>query len=213
MKRSYIFGVLLSLCLTSFFSFMSKPKYFEGLIIYKVSYVSENPTVTVERLIKDFGDTTIFYFKEGNYVQTFNGSLMKMNYRNSSNNLFCVETFASDSVECIDCSISDEMITSKKIVKKQALVAGFTCNKLMVTSNDLKGKPKRQGEYYYNSSLRINPKWFENDKLGSHNVVYGLMRSMPLKIVTTLYGVTVTMTAIEVRQITFKEDLRSKFSQ
>src|SRR6476620_12000419 len=82
-------------------------KYFEGSITYKTDIVLKTKKVDSISLRKLFGTGSVLYFKEGNFVEVYENSLVKHQlYRKEENKLY-FRKYATDTTLWMDCSKSN----------------------------------------------------------------------------------------------------------
>src|SRR5882757_8081073 len=83
--------------------------YFEGKIVYKIAAQSKVSNYDVAKLLTIMGDSTAFYFKQGNFKQLYNGTerLLEETYIQKENKSY-VKKSNSDSLFWYDCSTPGE---------------------------------------------------------------------------------------------------------
>lgn len=196
--KKIIFITLISFFVFSFSN--KKDVYFEGMISYKHTYISLNPSVSNAYYEKVFGTGSEFYFKDGNYVQYFNGKKLKLNIwfweagksymRYDSDTLFCMDTQVGEADKITKIIIEDSIFN----------IGGYECKKLATkTTNSQIGD--KSVDFYYSEKIKINPIWFEKVKFDADNIRYKKIKSIPLKTVIANKDLIVIMEAIEVKNM------------
>ncbi len=175
-------------------------EYFEGVITFEDTYTSSNPAVDIAAVNAQYGTTSEFYFKNGNYKQIYNGSVLKSLLFNKKENRSYIQSSATDTLFFVDCSESNEMIASSEIDKNKDTVLGRNCTILRVIANDLLGKPSRISTYYFDESIGINPEWYENVRFSSYDKIYAIMKSLPIKTIHETEHYTVTSVAVSIKK-------------
>jgi len=179
----------------------AKPvEYFEGIITFEDTYTSSNPDVNIAAVNTQYGTKSEFYFKNGNYKQIYNGSVLKSLLFNSKDNRSYVQSSVTDTLFYMDCSESNEIIVSSELSKDKETVLGRSCSVLSVIANDLLGKPSRISTYYFDESMSINPEWYENVRFSSYDKLYAIMKSLPIKTIHETEHYTVTSVAVSVKK-------------
>lgn len=175
-------------------------EYFEGVITFEDTYSSSNPAVDIAAVNAQYGTKSEFYFKNGNYKQIYNGSVLKSLLFNSKENRSYIQSSASDTLFYLDCSESNETIVSSEIDNNKASVLGRNCSVLKIIANDLLGKPSRISTYFFDESISINPDWFENVRYSSYDKLYAITKSLPIKTIHETENYTVTSVAVSVKK-------------
>ena len=181
-------------------SFTPKLNYFEGVIIYEHRYESSNPNIDLADISKRYGTKSEFYFKNGNYKQEFNGTLLKENLFINKDNRVYMQYSTSDTLFFIDCLQPNETIIKSNITYNKDSVLNHAVNVLAIQTNNLYGKPSRIAGYYFDETLKINPDWFKDVKYSSYDKIYAETNSLPLKVINNIGSITITMTAVEIKR-------------
>ena len=196
MKNIIFILLAISLIITSF---SSKDENFEGVIVYEHKYESSNPKMNLKAIEKAYGTKSEYYYKKGNFRQSFNGEELKMNLYVLNQNKIYMKT-VNDTLYFDLCDKPNEIITSLENDSIKENILGYECKILNLKSNRLNGKNYRNTKYYYNEITKINPALSKNQINGSYNLIYEQTKSLPLKIVNDLGSLKITMTAVEIKK-------------
>ena len=180
-------------------SFSLKEENFEGVIVYEHKYESSNPKMNLKAIEKAYGTKSEYYYKNGNFRQSFNGEELKMNLYILNQNKIYMNT-VNDTLYFDLCDKPNEIVISLENDSIKEKILGYECKILYLKSNKLSGKYYRNAKYYYNEKIKINPTLSKNQINGSYNLIYEKTKSLPLKIVNDLGSLKITMTAIEIRK-------------
>ncbi|MFN8360597.1 MAG: hypothetical protein U0264_11845 [Candidatus Kapaibacterium sp.] len=179
----------------------TKPaEYFEGVITFEDTYTSSNPEVNVEALKAQYGSQSEFTYHNGSYKQVYNGSVLKWVLYTKHDNRTYVRSSMTDTLFYVDCLESNESIVSSELDSHQDTVMGRTCNILHVKANDLSGNLSRTSTYYFDPTITINPEWYENVRFSSHDKIYAIMKSLPIKTIHETENYTVTSVAVSMKK-------------
>ena len=131
-------------------------EYFEGKIIYKNSAQSKNTSFTSEDLLRLSGDSSIFYFKNGNFRQDYDAKNLKQEFYIQKDNRGYIRENNSDTLFWYDRSNPGTEILKHELNKNRSEILGIKCDELILYYQN------KTITYYFNSdSLKINPKWYE----------------------------------------------------
>lgn len=178
------------------FSVVSKAQYFEGKIIYSVSYINTK-TYKIDTLItRRFGDAETFYIKDGNYLIKSNGLLKEwILYKNSTNRIY--EKYKNnDTIYSIDAGIYDNPIHYKhhyKNVTSKKIEDPITGKFKMIELHDREYVFDTENgvEYfYYYKKNKINAKLFSQHKYQHWNDFVNLSNSVPYIWIFQIDGYT-----------------------
>jgi hypothetical protein len=150
---------------------------FEGKVIYKNDYKSKIPNVPDAQLSAKMGTTLEYFFKEGNYKSSTNGTFLQWQlYVNKDNKLY---SKMSNSATLLwnDGAANTDEVTDVQINKDATEILGFKCDELILTCKS--GVQK----YYYNSKIKVDPKLFEKHKFGNWSEVISRTNALPIKMI------------------------------
>lgn len=170
---------------------------FEGVIRYTVQ-VKSNGTHTADNLQKEWGDTMIFYYKQGNYHMQFNGQDLADVFYVAKENVEYTwrrnrdSIFAGDSYRQLDSlyGISSDTSTLS--------VAGYSCRQVRIFSNNF------TRHFWYSPQLQINPAHFKNFRLGLLGLYYNEAKAPFLRSEyhSQFFSIIYTAFSVEKRQVT-----------
>jgi hypothetical protein len=172
--------------------------YFEGKILYKNEYIIKTNKVDSVYLDKIFGKTADLSFKEGNYLELYDGGFMLEQLYNKHDNKTYVKRNESDTLYWFDCGTQGQKMLKFEINPKRENILGIDCDEL-VTYYD-----NKTVSFYFNSdTLRINPEWYENFTTSNKNLNTQKMKAVYLKykIEYADFIATVTATSITRQKI------------
>ena len=166
--------------------------YFEGKIVYQLSFIPKSPEVDTNLLRKKMGIFTTYYFKKGNYHQVDNNESLSEEYGFEKDNKIYSRNYRSDTLFWHDKTIP-EKISSYEKFNKVDRVLDISCDEL-VTKLD-----RREISYYYNrDTLKIDPRWFINFKYLTKDETSTIMGSLFLKCKLDYARITIILTAIAI---------------
>lgn len=148
---------------------------FEGEITYKMTYKSKLPNVTDEQFGAMMGSEMTYSIKKGDYRNSFNGNFMQYQlYVNKDNKLY--NKFSnSETLFWKDCSADADVIINRDLKKNTLDILGYRCDELTLTIKN--GTQK----YYYNATLGIDAKLYENHKYTNWYDFVSISHAVPLK--------------------------------
>ncbi|MEM6380577.1 MAG: hypothetical protein AAF705_20500 [Bacteroidota bacterium] len=171
---------------------ISNSNYFEGFVTYTHEY-------SIDSLSHFYGDSSVYFFKEGNYKQVFNGEKVKLSlYDVDSNKIISIVN--SDTI-VTDCSKKSEDILGYEVTEDAETVFGKPCDLLVLRTN------RRTVYYFYNDDLSIDPIRMSGHEYSSLSFIYSKTSALPLKIVNRYANFSVTMTAVDVRKTSLEEGI------
>jgi hypothetical protein len=151
-------------------------KYFEGSITYKIDIVLKTQRVDSISLRKLFGTKSVLYFKEGNFVEEYQNSLVKHQlYRKEDNKLY-FRKHKTDTTLWMDCSKSNDTKFIFYASPKKEKIVGVNCSQLTITTDE-----KIVTDYYNQELFKTNPVWFKDFKLDNQNIVEQKEKAVCLK--------------------------------
>jgi hypothetical protein len=186
MRTLTIFAVLLTTILTTY------GQDFEGKVVYKNEYKSKIPNATSEQFSSMMGTTQEYFIKGGNYKSATNGTFFQWQlYINKDNKLYN-KMANSPTILWNDGGVNPDEVIKAEINKGVIDVLGQKCDELILTCKS--GVQK----YYFNSTLRVDPKLFEKHKFGNWNEVISRTNSLPLKMIIDSPQFTLECMATEI---------------
>jgi hypothetical protein len=185
---SYCLSILFIACSSS--KKESINSFFEGRIVYQLSFIPKSPEVDTNSLRKNMGFFTTYYFKKGNYHQIDNNESHSEEYGFEKDNKIYSRGRMSDTFFWHDKTIPEKISSHEKFVKADN-VLDISCDEL-VTKLD-----RCEIRYYYNSdTLQIEPHWFTNFKYLTKDETSKIMGSHFLKCELDYSKITIILTAV-----------------
>ncbi len=190
--------ILILFALISFFacSITKKLKsndYFEGKITYNISYKFNTVSTSKPRMNKVFGEKSELFFKEGNYLEIYDGIFMSKQLYNKQDNKIYIEKSNKDTLYWTDCGQPGEKILRTEINHKKETILGIVCDELVV-NYDFKTI-----SYYFNSdSLSLDPDWFDPFTLTNKNLISQQMKAVYLKCKIEYADLSLSLTATSI---------------
>ena len=172
--------------------------YFEGKIMYKNEYIIKTNKVDSAYLDKIFGKTADLSFKEGNYLELYDGGFMLEQLYNKHDNKTYVKRNLSDTLYWFDCGTPGQKMLKFEINPKRENILGIECDELVTYYAN------KTVSFYFNSdTLRINPEWYKNFTTSNKNLNTQKMNAVYLKnkIEYADFIATVTATSITWQKI------------
>jgi hypothetical protein len=191
-KPQYYF-LLLSvfvLCSCSPGSKKHSSSFFEGNIKFKNEYIIKSDKVTPEQLDRSFGKTADLYFKEGNYLEIYDGGLtLNQLYRRLDNKTYVKKDY-SDSLFWFNCAQSPQQMIRYEMNRKKETILGIVCDEYITYYDN------KTVTFYFNSdTLKLDPEWYSQFTLTNKNTNTAIMKSMYLKFKIEYSDFLFTVTA------------------
>jgi len=191
-----ILGLIMSSCSSN--SQTSVTKYFEGNMKFKNEYVIKTDKVTPKYLDNVLGKTADLYFKEGNYIEYYDGGFMLEQLYRQADNRNYIKKNSSDSLFWYTCATPGQNMIKYEINPKKETILGILCDEYITYYDN------KTVTFYYNSdTLKINPDWYSKFTLTNKNINVTRMKSMYLKFKIEYrdFYFTVTATSITPKKI------------
>lgn len=180
---------------TTISSFKAQEKQsFEGTIVYRIDAQSKTPNISTENLQKLYGKQMALSIQGNKYRMSYSGlDLKEVFYLGSTNKQYALRNNI-DTLFITNCAEEKRQLVSSTITAQTAVVLGHKCrvltNKLGATQN----------QYWFDSSIYIDPSNFKNHKFGYFNVYYEKAKSPYLKYVYNGANFSLTYTAISIQE-------------
>lgn len=177
---------------------------FQGKISYVCSYYSKTKGINDLQWANMLGNRLLYYYKNGNYKTTTNGSLVEWSLYINKDNTIYNKLANSDTIywenAAIIKNLNDTVV--QVIVKRKALnILGYMCDE--VTACTSTGEHK----YYYSSRFRVDPKLFLKHNAGNMAALTKLTKSLPLKMIVEYPQFTLECFAIDVKPLPLTDDV------
>ena len=166
---------------------------FEGKITYNNTYKSKNPQVSDAQWTAMMGSTQDYFIKDGNYRSNTNGNMMNWILYIKKDSKLYSKIATSEAIMYNDVSVQGDEVLKSELKKDVTTILGYTCDELILTCKN--GTQK----YYFNTAIAVDPKQFENHKLGNFYDFISKSKSLPLKsnIETQMFSIESTATSID----------------
>jgi len=180
----------------------SETNYFEGWIKYKNDIVLKNRNIDSLKLKEFVGDGSTLYFKEGNYLHTYEGGpMMKDLYKKEDNKAY-FKLNNSDTTFWVDCKKPGDEILKISFTPKKEKILGIDCDELVIYYKD-----KISTDYYNDDKFGINPDWFKNFIMDGQDQIDQKEKAICLKHKTEYSGFIIIETAISYSKEKIKEEI------
>lgn len=159
MKRILL---LLWVCCYGIHSFAQK-EYFEGNLIYKVSFIPKVDNLSIKdvRKILSMGEQLNTIAKDGNYRQTSEYSDV---FTIRKDKKIYLKFRKIDTLYYVDFSFDTTQVTG--IVKKDSIykICNYPCKTITIKTSNI------TRQYYYTDSLRVNPEYDKDNAVSQFNI-------------------------------------------
>jgi hypothetical protein len=183
-------------CATAlFFSFVPDAKYFEGCIKYKVQVESYIKEISAKKMLREMGNKSSFFFKNGDYRQEFNGTESNIDYFDHSTGLYYHGPRGNDTFYIHDLKEKEWTIIRMAKIPSARKVAGYNCDELIVATQSGKDNMVMTKRYFYNpAATPIDSQWYSKSLSINEDVIYGTTKSIPLEMEfeSKLFKITLT---------------------
>jgi len=199
--KTFFISVFLTL-LINFSLGQSSTVEFEGKVYYTNSFKIKQPAIDSNDLIKSFGSSSIYTYKNGQFIWKSQGSQFQYEIYNSFSGSLVDKYDDSDTLYKIDIFNKGDSLLSYQIIENADTICGYNCNAIKVVLQSLTDSSIMKRTIFYSPKLFINPDYFENYRSYANYKIYPLTKAVPLRIITEYDGlpVEITMNANKVEQ-------------
>ncbi|WP_460550875.1 hypothetical protein [Hymenobacter daeguensis] len=167
---------------------------FEGTIVYRIDAQSKTPNISTENLQKLYGKQMALSIQGNKYRMSYSGlDLKEVFYLGSTNKQYALRNDI-DTLFITNCTEEKRQLVSSTITTGTAVILSHKCRLL---TNNL---GTTQNQYWFDSSIYIDPSNFKNHKFGYFNVYYEKAKSPYLKYVYNGANFSLTYTAISIQE-------------
>ncbi|WP_211289892.1 hypothetical protein [Hymenobacter chitinivorans] len=166
---------------------------FEGRVLYANTYKSKLPNVTDQQWNDMMGTTQEYFVKGGSYKSVANGKLMQWQLFPGTDNKLYTKMGNAEAAIWNDATVNPDEVLKAEVKKNAATILGYQCDELTLTCKS--GVQK----YYFSSKLALDPKLYENHKLGNWYDMLKNTKALPLKFVVDTPQFSMESTATEVK--------------
>ncbi len=164
-------------------SFTPEEKFFEGEIEYKVTAESFVKGLDANEIIKQFGNKSFFWFKNGDYKQTANGMITKLDFFDHNTVKYYSGSQGSDTFLVQDASLKTDTVIRMENTSSVKKVAGYMCDKFVIHVLSGPEKTSLIMRFYYNEvATRLDPAWYAKAESHSMKLIREHTHSVPLEI-------------------------------
>lgn len=133
---------------------------FEGIVKFKFEYHDKTEKMSDDQTKQFMGTEQLYYLKKGKYKSVMNGLLEMTSFHNGNDTLYVKMNGANSLLYSPTNDNDNEEVISFKFKKTSIKIAGYNCELLIVKTN------KGDYQYFFNRSVRIDPSYYKNHKLG-----------------------------------------------
>lgn len=180
-----------------FFILLSLKSYsqFEGRIVYKQTYKSDNPDLTSEVLSQFLGDTHEYYVDGANYASLVNGMAESKSVHFPVSKEIIRYYPNGDSIVVVNILNPDSELIEAKLTDGSEKVLSWDCKSMVMNTS------QTNQTYYYSDELKLKSKLFKDHKYGNYDTYTKLTGALPLKYVMVFPEFTITGTAVSVEEM------------
>lgn len=179
-------------------------KDFEGVITYSHNVTAINHDYNIDRDFGYIGKQSDFYYKSGRYKWLNQNAFMQMDMYRNMDTVEFLKMQSTDTILYAPNNFSNEKVKDYKIFRNEDTVLGHICNVLVINATSAVGDWTRR--YSFSKEFSINPTLFENYKYNSTNIIYSLMKALPLKIELIYQDRKITYLAIKIQKKAIRDD-------
>ena len=179
---------------------------FEGVITYSHQIIALEKGYNVEDDYKIDGKESKFNYKKGFYKWLFYPDCyVEMEMFHPYDTVIYLKFQPSDTLNVYSIKPSTETIIDYKIFPNADTVLGNVCDRLVIKAKGEKSEWIRQ--YSYTAKFPLDPSHFQRYTHNSLNLIYSLMKALPLKIELIYKDRKISYTAIQVESKILPVDL------
>lgn len=182
-----LFFGLLSLC------HHLSAQYFEGEVVYQMTYKSKMKDVSDERITNAMGDKSEYYIRGGDYKSVGNGTIFQWQlYRHDANRLYNKMT-KTNAILWIDGASDPDTVYHSTMVFGAATVLGYSCDELILFC--------RTGtqRYFFSSRVAVDARLFTRHRFGNYYDYVSKAQAVPLMYILDTKQFTVTSKAVFIK--------------
>lgn len=181
MKKGILYFLLLTMGLSV--KGQNKVKEFTGVVKYKHNVIAKEKEYDVSYDYSGIGKSSDYYFKDGNIKWLTYNCYFKMDLFIAKENKDYFLTNQSDTIFTLKNNVRDFDIIDYKVEKSNSVILGHKCNVLQLKLKPINSEtPITYRRYYFSSDFYIDPKKLEKCTSSAYDIIYGQMKSIPLKI-------------------------------
>ena len=175
--RSVLLLLITLACLTA----SAQTNEFEGEVRYVHYFKYKKFVKDTGLVIRQFGNSSYYYYKKGSYVWKFNGSDLEKEFSYNSTRKVYSKMRNKDTVQIVKPSL--DTILSYSIRKNADTILGLPVDELtIVTATKADKNNKITRRIYYSSKYPILPQHASHLISFANNQVFKLTKALPLRI-------------------------------
>jgi hypothetical protein len=180
---------------------------FVGLVKFKHNVIPKQTDVDVNYDYSAIGKHSDYYFKDGNIKWLTFDSQFKMDLFIAKENRDYFEMSHTDTIFTLKNNVPDFNVVDYEVVPSPESILGRKCKVLLLTLKPTDAEtPITYRRYYFSDDFYIDPADMANCKSSAYDVIYGQMKSIPLKIEYEFPNRTVVWEATEVTPMKLADD-------
>ena len=173
--------------------FFYAQSFFEGEVIYQMTYTSKFKNVSNDRIANAMGDRNEYYVKGGDYKTVSNGTIFQWQlYHHDDNRLYNKMT-KSNAILWADGGLNTDTVYNSSMVFGAATILGYSCDELILFC--------RTGtqRYFFSSRFGVDSRLFTRHRFGNYYDFVSRAHALPLKYIIDTPQFTVESTAVAVK--------------
>lgn len=167
-------------------------KEFEGYIKYHLKVESGDENFSTDKVTQSWGDTLIIYHSKGRYKMKYNGMDLDAITYTPEENAQYTSRKSVDTIYKVDCRYESSVLYSKLKKDTDQKAQGRDLQFIQIYTNKLKI------QYYYDSTLYINPERYSKHTFGHMADYYQMAESPYIYAVLDYPNFRVKMDLIEI---------------
>ncbi len=165
----------------------SDDSYFEGIILFNITYEMKRPVASPEELEDILGKTMKYTFKEGNYLQEYfdtKEKLIQRRWFNMDTHLSYLEFIDSDTIYYYDPIETDHKLDMLEVLENEEILT-HSCKVIQTILSPKAGFEELGSSnttYSISEDLKIDPTWYANLNDGAYNKIAAIGKGCFLRI-------------------------------
>ncbi|MGC4103341.1 hypothetical protein [Ferruginibacter sp.] len=180
-------------CFIFFTASHAQVKEFEGVISYTHLVTAIEKDYDVSSDYGYMGKQSEFYYKAGKYKWLNQNAFIEMDLFRSRDTIEFLKMQPSDTIMYVPNNFSNERVIDYKILPHADTVMGYVCDVLVIKAKGQGGEWTRR--LSFSDKFPVDPAFFAHYTYNSTNVIYSLMKALPLKIELLYPNRKITYTA------------------
>ncbi|WP_127131781.1 hypothetical protein [Pseudoflavitalea rhizosphaerae] len=151
--------------------------YFEGEIGFRFEIEKKDPSFDLKSIVSYPAKQSVFYFKNGNWVDKLDTGMIEYQCFNHVRNLQLYKIRGVDTLLYYSYekrTPEQDSVLSITSQENTDTILGKACNRLTLRT------VKMTLTFIYSPDIKINPDWFSKTKGGYYDLIYSRMKSLYL---------------------------------